>query len=159
MSILKTFVETDHYRFIDSVDTWQDAIRQSCQPLEKDGTIDSSYSELIIECVEKYGPYIVIMPNVAMPHSTENAKGVYKTAISFMKVEKPVVFYDEEEGEKTAQLFFTLAACNSDEHMQNMQMLAEMLMTDGLIDALAEVKDAQGILDVDEKYFNEEQEN
>ena len=83
----------------------------SCQCLEEDGTIEPNYKEDIIACVEKYGPYIVIMPNVAMPHSQEGAKGVNKTAVAFMKLEKPVSF-DENDPEKDAQLFFTLASCN-----------------------------------------------
>ena len=57
-----------HYLFVDKVDTWEEAIRMSCKPLEKDGTIEPSYAELIIECVQKYGPYIVLFPNYAIPH-------------------------------------------------------------------------------------------
>lgn len=50
----------------------------SCEVLEADGTIEENYKEDIIACVEKYGPYIVIAPNIAMPHSQEGAKGVHK---------------------------------------------------------------------------------
>ena len=51
-----------------------------------DGTVEADYADEIIACIEKYGPYIIIAPDIAMPHSQENAKGVHKTAISFMKV-------------------------------------------------------------------------
>ena len=50
----------------------------SCESLEADGTIEANYKEDIISCVEKYGPYIVLMPNIAMPHSQEGAEGVHK---------------------------------------------------------------------------------
>ena len=77
------------------------------------------------------------MPNVAMPHSQEGAAGVNKTAIGFMKLEKPVSF-DENDPEKDAQLFFTLASCNPDQHLNNMMKLSEMLMNEDVVKALAE---------------------
>ena len=90
--MLREFVEQKHYKFAPGADSWQDAIRMSCESLEADGTVEANYKEDIIACVEKYGPYIVIMPNIAMPHSQEGAQGVHKTAIGFMKLDKPVSF-------------------------------------------------------------------
>lgn len=97
--------------------------------------IDQSYVDEIIQCVEEHGPYIVIVPKVAMPHSSADSEGVYGTAISFTKMKRPIQF-DQEE--KSASLFFTLAAKNVDQHMENIQKLSELLMIDGLIDRLAD---------------------
>ena len=77
--MLREFVEKKHVKFADSAPDWREAIRMSCEVLEADGTIEENYKEDIIACVEKYGPYIVIAPNIAMPHSQEGAKGVHKT--------------------------------------------------------------------------------
>ncbi len=90
--MLREFVEKNHCKFADSAKDWKEAIRMSCEVLEADGTVEENYKEDIIRCVEEYGPYIVIMPDVAMPHSQECAKGVHKTAIAFMKLEEPVSF-------------------------------------------------------------------
>ena len=96
--MLRTFVEQKHYKFAEEAKDWKDAIRMSCESLEADGTVEANYKEDIIACVEKYGPYIVVMPNVAMPHSQEGTAGVNRTAIGFMKLEKPVSF-DEDDPE------------------------------------------------------------
>ena len=80
--MLREFVEKKHVKFADSAPDWREAIRMSCEVLEADGTIEENYKEDIIACVEKYGPYIVIAPNIAMPHSQEGAKDrdcVYET--------------------------------------------------------------------------------
>ena len=87
--LLKEFVELGHYKFAEEAASWEDAVRMSCETLEADGTVEADYKEEIIECIRKYGPYIIIIPNVAMPHSQEGAKGVHKTAIGFMKLNKP----------------------------------------------------------------------
>ncbi len=151
--MLREFVEKKHYKFAKEAPDWKEAIRMSCESLEADGTVGENYKEEIIACVEKYGPYIVIMPNVAMPHSSEGAQGVNKTAIGFMKLEKPVSF-DPEDPEKDAQLFFTLASCNPEQHLDNMARLSEMLMNDDVVEALAEAKTPEDLLSIQQRYLD-----
>lgn len=151
--MLREFVEAKHYLFAKSVDNWQDAIRLSCKSLEEDGTVEANYAEDIIECVEKYGPYIIIMPNVAMPHSQEGAKGVNKTAIGFMKLERPVSF-DPNDGEKDAQLFFTLASCDPEQHIANMVKLSEMLLNEELVEELIKAETPEDLLALQKKYLD-----
>lgn len=153
--MLKEFVNQKHCLFVDEINTWQEAIKLSCKCLEADGTVEESYADLIIDCVNKYGPYIVLMPNVAMPHSTENAEGVNKTAISFMKVNKPVSF-DENDSTKDAQLFFTLAACDGNQHLSNMQKLCELLSNEELVNELSKANSPEDLLALDSKYLKGE---
>lgn len=152
--MLREFVEKKHVLFADSAENWQDAIRMSCRTLVADGTVDDTYAEEIIRCVEKYGPYIVLMPGVAMPHSQEGAKGVNKTEIGFMKLKQPVSF-DESDEEKEAVLFFTLASCDSDQHLQNMMKLSEMLMNEELVEELKKAETEADLLALQEKYLDE----
>lgn len=150
--MLKEFVEKKHYKFAKSAKDWKDAIRMSCEVLEADGTVEENYKEDIIKCVEKYGPYIVIMPGLAMPHSQECATGVHKTEIAFMKLEEPVSF-DPDDPEKDAVLFFTLASCNPDQHLDNMSRLAEMLSNEALIEELKKAEGPEDLIALEEKYL------
>lgn len=149
--ILKDFVVKKHYKFADRADSWQDAIRMSCESLEADGTVDPNYKDEIIRCVTEYGPYIIIAPNIALPHSQEGATGVNKTAVGFMKLNEAVSF-DPEDPEKDAQLFFTLASCNHEEHLDNIMKLSEMLMNEELVHDLEAANSAEDLLRLDEKY-------
>lgn len=151
--MLKEFVELKHYKFAKEAPDWREAIRMSCESLEADGTVEDNYKEDIIACVEKYGPYIVILPEVAMPHSQEGARGVHKTAIAFMKLEKPVSF-DPEDPEKDARLFFTLASCNSDQHLLNMTKLSELLMNETVVEKLLEANTPEDLIAIQENYMN-----
>lgn len=143
--MLKEFVESHHYKFAKEASDWREAIRMSCESLEADGTVEGNYKEDIIACVEKYGPYIVIMPNVAMPHCQECAKGVHKTAIGFMKLDKAVSF-EPGNPEKDAKLFFTLASCNPDQHLENMTKLSELLMNERVIEELLKAESPEDLL-------------
>lgn len=149
--LLKDIVEANHYSFVDSFDSWQDSIYGAAQPMVADGTLDNQYLDKIIENVNTYGPYFIIMPDVAMPHSTLGGTGVYKTAIGFCKVKEPVVF-DPNDETKNARLFFTLAAVNNEQHLQNMVQLSEMLVKEGIVEDLLAAETKEDLLDIDKKY-------
>lgn len=132
-------------------DTWQEAIRISCQALKEAHLVTDQYADAIIQCVEDNGPYIVIVPGIAMPHAMADNPGVLGTGISFTKFEDPVTFMDEKTGEKhQATLFFTLAAKNSDEHLKNIKNLMDLLMDEELVEQLKRthsLKDYQQLLE------------
>ncbi len=151
--MLREFIENHHCKFANSASDWKEAIRMSCETLEADGTIEGNYKEDIIKCVEKYGPYIVIMPDVAMPHSQECAKGVNRTAIGFMKLKEAVSFEPGNE-EMNARIFFTLASCNPEQHLENMTRLSELLMNEELIEKLKDINSESELLELQEKYLD-----
>ncbi|MBL1228206.1 PTS sugar transporter subunit IIA [Enterococcus sp. BWB1-3] len=150
--MLGYFYENDLIRLSEKVpENWEEAVKISCENLLEKEIINQTYIDEIIDCVKEFGPYIVIVPGVAMPHSSEKSEGVFGTAISFTKMPKEIVF-EEGNAEKNASLFFTLAAKNSEEHVQNISKLSEMLMVDGLIDDLSAIETMSDYKDVMEKY-------
>jgi PTS system ascorbate-specific IIA component len=149
--LLKTIVEQNHYLFAEKAADWRESVRMSCKALEADGTLDPSYADEVIACVEKHGAYIVIIPGIAIPHSMEGARGVNKTAIGFMKLEQPVSF-DASDPDKSASVFFTLASENHDAHLANMSQLFTMLSDDDLIEELFKVKGPEDLLRLDGKF-------
>ncbi len=153
-NVLETIVEKKHYSFINGEGvTWQEAVRLSALPLVEDGSVSEDYYKQIVACIEKHGPYVVFEHNIAMPHTTENPEGAYKTGIGFMVSENMIDFGEDEDGEKKeANLFFTLSAVNSEEHMNNISQLMDIFMNDDLIDALGKCRSAEDILEAMKKY-------
>ena len=149
--MLRDLVEKKRTLFIESADTWQESIRLSCRQLEIEGVVDETYADEIIRCVEQHGPYIVLIPGFAMPHSQEGSAGAHGTAISFMKLEREVVF-DESDPEKYASVFFTLASVDPDVHLKNMQVLFKMLTNDDLVIELQKVRSDDDLLRLADKY-------
>lgn len=147
--LLKEIYERGHYAFVDGPLAWRDAIRAGCKPLEADGTVDSVYAEEIIACVEKHGPYIVLIPGVAMPHSTENARGCNSTDIGFMRCATPVHFEEGNE-EKDAQIFFTLCDTDQEAHFANMQRLYSILTDETVVARLIAATDPRELPEIDQ---------
>lgn len=152
--MLKELVEMNRCLFLDRIENWQAALRISCEPLIKDGIVEETYGEELIQNVNKYGPYIVLAPGLAIPHAMEGAKGVKGTGISFMKVKEPVRF-DPEDPEKYAVVFFTLAATDSKTHLKNMRRLCQILSNEKLLGELMEVTSPEGLIRLQEKYSAE----
>ena len=147
--LLKEIHDSGHYAFTEGPFTWQEAIRVACHPLEADGTIDPCYADEIISCVQKHGPYIVLIPGVAMPHSTENAHGCNATAIGFMRCAQPVHF-EQGNPEKDASIFFTLCDTDPDAHLANMARLYSVLSNDEAVERLKAATTAEDLLAIDE---------
>ena len=157
-TILQKIVERGHYKFVDRVDSWQEGVKLSTESLVKTGYVSENYYQQIVDCIEKYGPYVVFDHDIAMPHSQEGAEGANKTGVGFMRVKEPVDFGVDEDGErKIARLFFTLAAKDPSEHIDNIQQLMSVFMNDPLIDALLEANTPEDILAAEAKYPPEDE--
>ena len=157
-SILKKIVERGHYMFVDRVDSWQEGVKLSAESLVKTGYVSENYYQQIVDCIEKYGPYVVFDHLIAMPHSQEGAEGAIKTGVGFLRVKEDVDFGKDEDGEqKIARLFFTLAAKDPSEHIDNIQQLMNVFCNDELIDALLEANTPEDILAAEIKYPCEEE--
>ncbi|MBR0280613.1 MAG: PTS sugar transporter subunit IIA [Oscillibacter sp.] len=146
-TILQKIVERGHYKFVDSVPSWQEGVRISTESLVKTGYVEPDYYKQIVACIEKYGPYMVYDHEVAMPHTQENAVGALKTAVGFLRVKEVVDFGTDEDGEpKHAKLFFTLVANDPNEHLDNMASLMSVFTNYPLLDALQEANTPEDIL-------------
>ena len=157
-TILQKIVERGHYAFADHVDSWQEAVKLSTESLAKTGYVSDNYYQQIVDCIEKYGPYVVFEHDIAMPHSQEGAEGAEKTGVGFLRVKDPVYFGKDEDGEdKYARLFFTLAAKDPSEHIDNIQQLMSVFCNDPLIDALLEANTPEDILAAEAKYPPEDE--
>ncbi len=123
--MLKEFL-TGNMQIVDSVDSWEDAIKVGAKPLLDKGNIEAKYVDAMIESVHKNGPYMVLVDGIAMPHSRPE-NGVVKSGMSFLKVKNGVDFYKTDE---KVYLFFTLAAADANGHQEAIADLADLLDDD-----------------------------
>ncbi|WP_067143489.1 PTS sugar transporter subunit IIA [Oceanivirga salmonicida] len=129
----------ENIQCIDTVKDYKEAIRISSKPLIKKGKINNLYVEKIIENVDKLGFYIVIDDFVAMPHARPE-DGVNETSISFLKVNSGINF-----GDNKIYLIFTLASKNSDEHIEILKKIMEILQNEKIKKKLLEAKNIEQI--------------
>ncbi|HGV3503085.1 TPA: PTS sugar transporter subunit IIA [Providencia stuartii] len=102
---------------------WRDAVKIGTDMLVASGAIKPTYHDAIISSVEKLGPYICIAPHLALPHARPE-DGVIRTAFALVTLEKPVIFDGEDE---PVDVLITLAGSSSDEHMEGLMEVTQVL--------------------------------
>lgn len=144
--MIKDFKLTHEYiQFYERFDSWEDAVQHSAQPMVDHGEIKQSYIDGMIESVKNYGPYIVIAPNIALPHARPET-GSVKIGFSIMKVDRPVRFL--EDGSADAQLFIALSCVDADTHLEMLQEIVMILSDQEKHDALFAATTKEEILAV-----------
>lgn len=126
-----------------SAKDWEDAVRISTQDLLEGGYIKASYVDGIIDCVKEYGPYIVIAPDIALPHARPE-KGALKVGYSITRFEEPVRF--AEDGSADARLFISLSCVHDDTHILMLQEIVEILSDEVKKDLLFTSTDKEEIV-------------
>lgn len=103
---------------------WEDAIRQSAQPLIHEGKIKQSYVDDIISGVKEFGPYIVLTKHVALPHARPES-GALESAIGIATLAHPVEFGNKDND--PVKYLFCLSAKDNSEHLNALAEFAEMM--------------------------------
>lgn len=112
MNLKTSLIENNSIAINQIATSWEKAIKISTDLLVKSGAIEEKYYDDIIKKTIEYGPYYVIMPEVAMPHARPES-GVIKDSFSLVTLKEPVSF-GEDAGQ--VSILITLAATSADNH-------------------------------------------
>ncbi|WP_432408224.1 BglG family transcription antiterminator [Wukongibacter sp. M2B1] len=126
-------------------ETWEDAIYKAASPLLKKGYINSRYIDSVFQKIEKYGPYMVIAPGIAMPHAGVD-DGVYKTGLSIMTLKHPIKFNHPTNDPVQTVIF--LAATDNYTHIETLTNLLDILSVKENIDKIQQAEEAITIFDL-----------
>jgi len=139
MELLKELYLKKHFLLKEHFDCWEEAVKASVQPLIDTGAVKVEYADRVVEMVKKYGPYICICPHVAIPHAMAPELVCSETPVlCFMKVNDPVKFSDRET--ECSELFFSLASPSGQAHLEELQILVELLDQEEIVNSLLAAK-------------------
>ena len=114
-------------------DNWEEAIRQVGQLMVDTGVVEDRYIDGMIRTTKELGPYIVIAPGLAIPHSRPE-DGVIHTCYAIATLETPVEFGNSDNDPVYAMI--ALGAKDHEEHVSALQTVAEILMVPENLEAL-----------------------
>ncbi|WP_305839575.1 PTS sugar transporter subunit IIA [Photobacterium leiognathi] len=123
MAFKQSLIENNSIALQASATTWEQAIKIGTDMLIASGAIQSSYHDAIIQSVKTLGPYIVIAPQLALPHARPE-NGVNRTAFALVTLQQPIVFDGEDE---PVDVLITLAGSSSDEHMEGLLEVTQII--------------------------------
>lgn len=131
------------------VPDWRSAIRAAGALLTSRGIAEPRYTDAMIATAEELGPYIVIAPGLAMPHSRPE-HGALRSGMALVTLRAPVEFGNPAND--PVQVVLALAAADSTQHLTVLAELAPALQQfftspDGL-QPLVTATDPQQVLDL-----------
>lgn len=122
--MLNEVLTKNRIQVIDHVNTWKEAIQLASQPLLKEGAIEQTYVDAMMDSVDQHGPYIVLADGFALPHAS-SASGVHELSMALLVVKEPVDLLG-----KPVRLFMVLATTDNTSHMKALASLTEILYDD-----------------------------
>lgn len=127
---------------IDNVVSWEKAIEVGAQPLIEKGKIKYGYVDGIIQNIKTLGPYIILLPGMAMPHARPD-ENVLESSLAFLKINEGIKFTEDTD---KVYLMFILAAKDSDSHIEIIEKLTDVLGDNEKIEKLINSKTLEEII-------------
>jgi len=131
-------MEKTFFKIIDEKLNWEQAITSSAQVLLENNYFNKNYVNEMIENINKFGSYIVIMPKIALPHAS-SSENVFKGGYSITLFKNGIDF-NADSG--LVFLLITLSSTNNDDHLTRLKTISSKLLNKNLIDKLLNSKNS-----------------
>lgn len=142
---LSDFLTEDNILVNQEVENWLEAVKLAGEVLVKNHITKVEYIDAMIENINKFGPYVVIGENIAIPHAQKD-DSVLKTGMGLVILKKPILFPDNRK----VQVILAFSSWDNKEHLNALADLVELITNYNLIENLSKAKNVKQVL----KYIN-----
>lgn len=139
--MIRDMLKEENVQLVQSVRNWQEAIRTSVRPLVIHNYVEPRYIDGIIENTNRYGPYYVLAPDLALVHARSD-QGVIEKQLAITVLKEPVKF--SKEG-YDVRLLVVLAAEDGESHMNTLRKLALIFTDETRIHSICEARNEHEI--------------
>lgn len=139
------FLEEELVALNVTVTSAEAAIREAGKLLHQASLVEERYIDAMIASFHSNGPYIVLAPQIAIPHARPE-DGVKEACVSLLKLAEPIRF-----GHSTndpVKLVFALGASSSEAHLALLQKLVTLLMDPQNVERLEIAKNYQEVKNI-----------
>lgn len=109
---------------------WREAVQVTGNILVQLNECDEEFIQQMIETVEKLGPYMILLPDVALFHAPPGSY-VHQACLSFVTFKEPVYFTDFDN--QRIKCAFALGAVDPESHMEMLQQVAMLLQNEAFL--------------------------
>lgn len=143
---LTTFTEPDLIQIGRSCN-WEQALQQAIQPLERLDYVTDPFRKTLMAETAASDNYSFIGTQVAIPH-TVPGNGVLRNGFGFYILKQPVVYPNGFR----IRLIVPIAVKDTDQHLQAIQELSEIIANEATLKGLLKTKNGQQAYDILKKY-------
>jgi mannitol/fructose-specific phosphotransferase system IIA component (Ntr-type) len=147
--VLQDLLKDKTIQIVEQLTDWEEAVKVAAHPLLVNGVIEGAYIDAMIENIKTLGAYVVIGPEVAIPHARPEM-GVNQVGMSFLKLNEPVYFLNDEK--YPVRLLFVIAAVDNTTHLKALSQLTKLLSEKDNIKRLKEMESIETISELFMQY-------
>lgn len=129
--------------------TVDSALDLTCSILINNKKVEPRYLDTIKQKHKEIGPYYVLAPKIAMPHARPE-DGVNEPALQVTVFQNGVDFESDDNG--LVYLSVTLAAKDSDNHINTIMKLSELFQNEDDVNAIINANNKYDIIDILKRY-------
>jgi PTS system ascorbate-specific IIA component len=124
-------------------DDWRGAVRLAGEALARSGAATPAFADEMIRVIEKFGPYVVIAPGLALAHARPGPETL-ADGLSVVTLATPVTFGHAHND--PVRVVLGLSATHADGHIAGVAGLANIFNDEAAIPRLAAATSAQEVL-------------
>ena len=87
---LKDLIKKENIQIKESCDSWEEAIQTAAAPLINAKQIEQRYVITMIDAVNKFGTYMVLLPETAFVHAGTDS-GIFEDCCALLVLRNPIV--------------------------------------------------------------------
>jgi len=131
---------------------WEEAVRIGGEILVENGFVEPRYVDAMVRTVKEIGPYIVIVPGIAMPHARPE-DGAKQVCMSLITLKEPVNFGNEAND--PVKIVVCLGATDHSSHLKALSQLVQLFSDTNQIQEIKDASENTKILDIIETFSEE----
>ncbi|KPL21661.1 MAG: hypothetical protein AMJ93_09085 [Anaerolineae bacterium SM23_84] len=128
-----------------TVEDWEAAVRAVGRLMVDTGVVEERYIDGMIDTAKELGPYIVIAPGLALPHSRPE-DGVLQPCMALVTLKPPVDFGNPDNDPVDVVIAF--GAVDHEQHVEALRDMATILSEPSNLAALHAAKTKDQILEI-----------
>lgn len=128
-----------------TVEDWEGAVRAVGRLMVDTGVVEERYIDGMIDTAKELGPYIVIAPGLALPHSRPE-DGVLQPCMALITLKPPVNFGNPDNDPVDVVIAF--GAVDHEQHVEALRDMATILSEPSNLAALRAAKTKEQILEI-----------
>jgi ascorbate PTS system EIIA or EIIAB component len=146
MKLRDSLADNHSVRLQAEASNWQEAVKIGVDLLVAANVVEPRYYQAILDGVERFGPYFVIAPGLAMPHGRPE-EGVKKNGFALVTLKQPLVFNHEDND--PVDILITLAAVDARTHQEEgIMQIVNLFEDEANFDRLRACRSEQDVLDL-----------
>ncbi len=131
--------------------SWEEAIDKGVALLVNKDIATPELADKIKESTLQYGPYYVLMPEVALAH-TQFGPYNKKVGISLVVFDQPISFSDDPRHQ--VRVLFTLSATDPNAHMGLIQEFANVMGKEGITEKIKSATTREEVYELVKEFLN-----